>query len=193
MPFYLSKGAFLVVIACGLAIPVNTESVKARYYKAGIVDPVEDPQGLLPPTLNGSLIKTSDDDMVGREPTSKAIRLENEANTVVNGYALMPDSLELFADSVNRSFRSGDSVAYQFYKRVQRERLSPPPDPTFNSTDYVARNREKIPQLLESQFHLATSEMEANLILQEMKQELRDREILLRRYGRPAEYRVPIL
>lgn len=192
MSFYLSKAAFLVVIAWGLAIPVNAESVKARNYMAEIIDPVNDPMGLMPPKLSGPLI-LSEDDIVGREPTSKTIRLENEANTVVDGYALIPDSLELFADSVKRSFRSGDNFAYQFYKRAQLEWLSPDPDPSFHSTNFVARNRDRIPQILEMQFHLSTSETQANLILQGMKQELRDREMLLRRSGRPAEYRRPIL
>jgi hypothetical protein len=99
MSFYLGKAAFLVVIACGLAIPVNAEPVRARGDTAKFIDPVDDPMGLLPPKLSGPLI-VSEDDIIGREPASKTVRLENVANTVVDGSMFIPDSIELFADSV---------------------------------------------------------------------------------------------
>lgn len=144
----------------------------------GIIDPVvNDPNGL--PTS----ITLSEDDTIGREPTSKTNRLEDEANTVVDGSALVPDSVELFADSVGKSFTSGGNFAYEIYKRAEREALSPAPDPTFNADDFIKRNRGAIPQSLESQYHLAGSEREANLILSDMTDELRKQEVLARRGG----------
>jgi hypothetical protein len=149
-----------------------------------IDDPVEDPSGLLPSASSNPLIKVDEKtDAVGREPTSETIRLENEANTVTNGSAIIPDSVELFADSVGKSFTSGGNFAYELYKRYEREALSPAPDPTFNADDFIKRNRTAIPQPLESQYRLATSEREANLILSDMTDELRKQEILARRGG----------
>ncbi|KRR22158.1 hypothetical protein [Bradyrhizobium retamae] len=150
---------------------------------AEFIDPVDDPTGLLPSAGTPPLITVSEQDTLGREPTSKTNRLEDEANTVVDGSSFVPDSVELFADSVSKSFTSGGNWAYELYKRAEREALSPPPDPTFKAQDFITRNRDRIPQELEMQYHLATSENEANLILSDMNDELRKQEILARRGG----------
>ena len=153
---------------------------------AEFIDPVDDPSGLLPSqgvAGRDPLLNVSENDTLGREPTSKTNRLENEANTVVDGSSFVPDSVELFADSVGKSFTSGGNWAYELYKRAEREAMSPPPDPTFKSEDFIKRNREFIPQSLEMQYHLATSEKEASLILSDMRDEIAKQEILSRRGG----------
>jgi len=145
----------------------------------GIIDPVvADPTKGLDP-----LITVSENDTIGAEPTSKTNRLEVEANTVVDGSALIPDSVELFADSVSKSFTSGGNWAYELYKRAEREAISPPPDPTFKPEDFIKRNRDLIPQSLEMQYHMATSEREANAILSDMRDSITKQEILGRRGG----------
>lgn len=192
MTFNLSVVGLIVAITHTLAFQSNAEPISVRSHMVSNIDPVEDPTGLLPSASTDPLIKISEDDTVGREPLSKTIRLENEANVVADGSAFVPDSLELFVDSVGRSFRSGDNFANQVYRRYKRETLSPPPDPAFDSGSFIARNRNKVPRMLERQFHLATSDTEANLMMQDINQEQSDREMLLRRYGRPAEYRQPI-
>jgi hypothetical protein len=149
-----------------------------------IEDPVEDPTGLMPSASIDAQIKVSDEhDTLGREPTSKTVRLENEANVVSLDGRETSDPLAVFNDSVAKSFTSGGNWAYELYKRGEREMLSPAPDPSFNSADFVRRNRNLIPQNLEKQFHLATSETEANLILSDMNDELRKQEVLARRGG----------
>lgn len=150
---------------------------------AEFIDPVEDPTGLLPTAGTPVEIKVSESDTIGREPTSKTNRLENEANTVVDGSSFIPDSVELFADSVSKSFTSGDNWAYTLYKRAEREALSPPPDPSFKAEDFINRNRDLIPQSLELQFHMATSEKEAGLILSDMRDSINKQMILERRGG----------
>lgn len=148
-----------------------------------LVDPVEDPMGLLPGVTPDPLINVSEDDAIGREPTSKTIRLNNEANTVVDDIPFVPDSAELFVDSVGKSFTSGGNWAYELYKRAEREALAPPPDKSYDAQSFITRHRDLIPQSLESQFHLATSEREANLIFSDMRDELQKQEILSRRGG----------
>ncbi len=144
---------------------------------------VADPAGLLPGIHNDPLITISDDDRIGREAESKTVRLENEANTVSEGSAFIPDGVELFADSVGKSFTSGDNYGYQVWKRAEREWLSPPPDKNFNSENFVAINRDRIPQYLEKQFHLATSETQARLMLTDMSEQISKQEIMSRRGG----------
>jgi hypothetical protein len=145
----------------------------------GIIDPVvADPTKVLDPLIN-----VSENDTIGAEPTSKTNRLEAEANTVQGGYALVPDSVELFADSVGKSFTSGGNWAYELYKRAEREAISPPPDKDFKAEDFIKRNRDLIPQSLEMQYHMATSEKEASLMLSDMRDELSKQQILERRGG----------
>jgi hypothetical protein len=188
----LGVAGLFVIIACGSAPPVNAESVK-RAKVASFADTVADPTGLMPGGHGrGEPVRVSEDDQIGREPISKTLRLYAEANTVKNGYWFIPDTLELFVDSVVRSRRGGDNIAYQLYKRFQRELHSPPPDATFDAKAFVARHRNEIPGPQEPQFHLASSDGEARLILQDMQRTLEDQEMLVRRAGRPPEYRRPV-
>jgi hypothetical protein len=192
MSFNCGVAVLLAIIACWLTSPANAELVKRTVTADNFVDPVADPAGLLPAGNGGHPLQISEDDRVGREPTSKAMQLYAEANTVKDGYWFIPDPFELFADSVARSIRSGDSIAYQLYNRLQREFSSPPPDPTFDPGTFIARHRKEIPGQQESQFHFASSDGAANLILQNMQQNLIDQEMLVRRAGRPIEYRRPV-
>lgn len=153
-----------------------------------IVDTVDDPNGLLPQASADPLIKvdtSAKTDLIGREPTSETLRLEQEANTVApeDQRWWRTDADFLFGDSIKKSFTSGGNFAYELYKRGEREWLSPPPDPTFNADDFIRRNRAVIPQSLEAQYHLAGSETEANLILTDMRDEIKKQEVLARRGG----------
>ncbi|MGX9389620.1 hypothetical protein ACWX0O_01720 [Nitrobacteraceae bacterium UC4449_H16] len=151
---------------------------------AELIDPVEDPTGLMPSASSDPLIKVSNDDTIGREPTSKTIEEENAASFVTLGDGTVTDdALTVFNDSVMKSFQSGGNFAYQIYKRAEREALSPAPDPTFDSAAFIRRHRDLIPQTNEVQFHLATSEQEANLILSDMYDETQKQEVLARRGG----------
>lgn len=182
----LSLAAVTVGFFCYSLNPIDTVCVKATGCdKASEADDLETP---IP-----GLVQGSEDDLIGREPKSKAERLEREANTVVPGLLspVIPDSLELFGDSAVRSFRSGGNLAYELFKRGERAWYAPPSDPTFKPDDFIARHRHEIPGNLEMQYHLAGSEDEANLILSNMQQKLQDQEILFRRAGRRAQYRRP--
>jgi hypothetical protein len=150
---------------------------------AGIIDPVEDPRGLMPSATSDPLISVSENDTIGREPASKTISLDNAANKVSLSAGETDDSLAVFNDSVAKSFTSGGNWAYELYKRAEREALSPPADPTFKSEDFIKRNRDRIPQSLEMQYRMATSETEANLMLTDMTDELNKQDILSRRGG----------
>lgn len=150
-----------------------------------IDDPVEDPKGLVQHAGADPIISTPENDTIGREPTSKTLRLEQEANTIApeDQHWWTTESSQLLGDSTRKAFTSGGNFAYDVYKRLEREYASPPPDPTFKSEDFIRRNRDLIPQNLETQYHLATSETQANLMMSDMTDSLRKQEILSRRGG----------
>ncbi|KJC51082.1 hypothetical protein UP09_03280 [Bradyrhizobium sp. LTSP885] len=130
------------------------------------------------------LIKLPDTNTIGREATSKTIREENAASTVTLGDGTVTDdALTVFNDSVMKSFTSGGNFAYDTYKRLERATLAPEPDKSYNADDFIKRNRDRIPQTLEKQYRLATSETEAGMILTDMTDRIHKQEILERRGG----------
>ena len=154
-----------------------------------LIDPVGDPTALLPTDGTLDTAKATEPfaistvpDTLGRENEADETLKQIEANELDNS-ALVPDGMELFADSFMRAASSGDNAAIQLFKRVERESISPPLDPAFDPEEYITRNRTGIPAHLEKQFRLAGSEFEANLILKDMHSELVDQEILARRGG----------
>jgi hypothetical protein len=93
----------------------------------------------------------------------------------------IPDWAEIGWDSTKRAFRSGDNVGVEIVKRLEREKISPAPDPNYDADKFIKNNRPLIPENLEKQFRLADSEIEARFILQAMQRDLRDQELLSRR------------
>lgn len=116
-------------------------------------------------------IKLGEEDVIGEKVVSRENRLDDQADATP------------FFNAVGAAFSSGDNFGYQIYKRMERESITPAPDPNYKPDDFIARNRKVIPGHLEAQFRMATSETEANLILSDLTTELQQQDMLERRGG----------
>ena len=88
-----------------------------------------------------------------------------------------------FIDTTKAAFRSGGNMAVQVYKRLEREAISPPPDPNFDVEAFIKAKKGIIPQHLEHKVRLADSEFEGELVVQDMLSDLKDQDMLARRTG----------
>lgn len=123
-------------------------------------------------------------DDIGREVRSEEVRKTNEANTVVKegtGLDIIPDSAYLFADTLERSFKSGSNFGYQVFKRAEREWLAPAPDPSYDANAFI--KKYEVPANYQMQFHLAGSDAEAQSILGDIREHIANQDVISRRTG----------
>ena len=132
---------------------------------------VPDPLDLAPPaSVPGIAIETSEVDSIGGPVKSKEAQLNWKA------YQLGP------IDTVVAEFNSGGNWANTVFKRFEREQLGGTgPDPLFNPDQFIEQYRNSLTPQAIKQIKLANNRAEAQAIVSDTIQELRDQDILQRR------------
>lgn len=90
-----------------------------------------------------------------------------------------------YPDTIQRSFRSGGNFAYQIYKQIDRATEAGPEDPDWNNRkqEWLKTNRENIPEDQDWRYMQARNQHEADAMLADATNSLKDQEILARRGG----------
>lgn len=149
-----------------MASPKNTnQGIDANPF---IDSGVPDPLGLAPPTKPVQ-IQLSNQDGFGGKTASTEVALDRAAAET----GMFP--------ALGASFNSGDNWLNTTYKRYEREQIAPLPDKFYDADKFLQKNRQLIPQIYDTKFKLANNEAEAEAILSDMGQELRDQDMLQRR------------
>ncbi len=132
---------------------------------------VPDPLDLAPPaSVRGIAIETSEVDSIGGPVKSKEAQLNWKA------YQLGP------IDTVVAEFNSGGNWANTVFKRFERAQLGGTgPDPSFNPDQFIEQHKHSLTPQAIKQIKLANNQAEAQAIVSDTVQELRDQDILQRR------------